>query len=98
MTPPRQAPVSGGGRLQRTFPALQSPTYRRFLLASMIATVGGFMQQTAQGWLVLDLTNSEALLGLAGAVAGLPTLFLAIFAGVLADRLDRRRLLILTNA
>jgi MFS family permease len=64
----------------------------------MIATVGGFMQQTAQGWLVLVLTNSPALLGLAGAVAGLPTLFLAIVAGVLADRLDRRRLLIATNA
>ena len=85
-------------RLGTAFPALRSPVYRRFLLGSMIATVGGFMQQTAQGWLVLEKTNSEALLGLAGAVAGLPTLFLAIVAGVLADRLDRRRLLILTNA
>lgn len=85
-------------RLRIAFPALRSPVYRRFLLGSMIATVGGFMQQTAQGWLVLELTDSEALLGLAGAVAGLPTLFLAIVAGVLADRLDRRRLLILTNA
>ena len=63
----------------------------------MVLTVGGFMQQTAQGWLVLDLTNSAALLGLAGAVAGLPTLFLSVFAGVLADRLDRRRLMIITN-
>ena len=72
--------------------------YRRFLLGSMIATVGGFMQQTAQGWLVLELTNSPALLGLAGAVAGLPTLFLAVVAGVLADRLDRRKLLVATNA
>ncbi len=63
----------------------------------MITTVGGFMQATAQGWLVLELTNSPALLGLAGAVAGIPVLFLAIVAGVLADRLDRRRLLIATN-
>jgi MFS family permease len=84
-------------RIGAAFPALHSPIYRRFLLASMITTIGGFMQQTAQGWLVLDLTNSEALLGLAGAVAGLPTLFLAAFAGVLADRMDRRRLLMLTN-
>jgi MFS family permease len=84
-------------RVGAAFPALQSPIYRRFLLASMITTVGGFMQQTAQGWLVLDITNSEALLGLAGAVAGLPTLFLAAFAGVLADRMDRRRLLMVTN-
>lgn len=63
----------------------------------MVATVGSFMQATAQGWLVLELTNSPALLGLAGSVAGLPTLFLAIVAGVLADRVDRRRLLIVTN-
>jgi MFS family permease len=52
------------------------------------------MQATAQGWLVLQLTNSPALLGLVGAVAGVPTLFLAAVAGVLADRMDRRRLLV----
>lgn len=51
------------------------------------------MQATSQGWLVLQLTNSPGLLGLVGAIAGLPTLFLAVVAGVLADRLDRRRLL-----
>ncbi|MBI2780693.1 MAG: MFS transporter [Chloroflexi bacterium] len=85
-------------RILTTFPALASPVYRRFLLSSMIATTGAFMQQTVQGWLVLVLTNSPALLGLAGAIAGLPTLFLAVFAGVLADRVDRRRLLVVTNA
>jgi MFS family permease len=84
-------------RIQATFPALASPVYRRFLLSSMVGTTGSFMQATAQGWLVLVLTNSPALLGLAGAVAGLPTLFLAVFAGVLADRVDRRRLLVITN-
>jgi len=63
----------------------------------MVATLGGFMQATAQGWLVLELTNSPALLGLAGSVAGLPTLFLAVVAGVFADRVDRRRLLVLAN-
>jgi MFS family permease len=63
----------------------------------MIATIGGFMQTTAQGWLVLQLTNSPGLLGLAGAAAGVPTLFLSVFAGVLVDRLDRRRLLVMTN-
>lgn len=75
------------------FPALASPVYRRFLLGSMLATLGAFMMATAQGWLVLELTNSPALLGLIGAIAGVPTLFLAVVAGVLADRLDRRRLL-----
>ena len=63
----------------------------------MVATVGGFMQATAQGWLVLEITNSPGLLGVVAAAAGLPTLFLAAVAGVLADRLDRRRLLVATN-
>ena len=76
------------------FPALASPVYRRFLSGSFLATLGAFMQATAQGWLVLQLTNSPALLGLVGAVAGVPTLFLAAVAGVLADRMDRRRLLV----
>lgn len=49
------------------------------------------------GWLVLDLTNSEASLGLAGAVSGFPTLFLAAFAGVLVDRMDRKLLLTAGN-
>ena len=85
------------GRIIESFPALGSPNYRRFLFASTILTVGSFMQQTAQGWLVLELTNSPGLLGLTGAVAGLPTLFLAAFAGVLVDRMDRKRLLVAGN-
>jgi MFS family permease len=85
------------GRIIESFPALGSPDFRRFLFASTILTVGSFMQQTAQGWLVLELTNSAALLGLTGAVAGLPTLFLAVFAGVLVDRMDRKRLLVAGN-
>lgn len=85
-------------RVSSAFPALAAPVFRRYLLAGTLLTIGGFMLQTAQGWLVLLLTNSPALLGLAGAVTGLPTLFLAPVAGVLADRLDRRRLLILTNS
>ncbi len=52
------------------------------------------MQTTAQGWLVLGLTNSAGLLGLTSAAANLPTLLLSLFAGVLADRVDRRRLLV----
>jgi MFS family permease len=52
------------------------------------------MQTTAQGWLVLGLTNSAGLLGLTGAAAGVPVLLLSLYAGVLADRVDQRRLLV----
>ena len=55
------------------------------------------MQATAQGWLVLTLTDSPGALGLTSAAATLPVLFLSIFAGVLADRIDRRRLLVATQ-
>jgi MFS family permease len=95
--PPTPESTGLRGRVLTTFPALAVPVYRRYLLAGACITIGGFMQQTAQGWLVLVLTNSPGLLGLAGAVAGLPTLFLAVVAGVVADRMDRRRLLIITN-
>ena len=55
------------------------------------------MQTTAQGWLVLELTDSPAMLGFTSAVGTAPTLVLSLFAGVLADRIDRRRLLVSTQ-
>lgn len=55
------------------------------------------MQSTAQGWLVVELTNSPALLGLTSAAGMAPTLLLSLFAGVVADRVDRRRLLVATQ-
>ncbi|MDQ2966586.1 MAG: MFS transporter, partial [Chloroflexota bacterium] len=78
-------------------PALASPVFRRFLVGAFVGTLGAWMQATAQGWLVLELTNSPALLGLTSAVANAPTLVLSVFAGVLADRVDRRRLLVATQ-
>jgi MFS family permease len=74
-------------------PALASPTFRRFLSAATVGSVGSWMQATAQGWLVLELTDSAAALGLVAALQALPTLLLSVVAGVIADRVDRRRLL-----
>jgi MFS family permease len=59
---------------------------------------GTFLQQTAIGWLVLQLTGSAASLGLVLAVGGVPSLLLGPWGGALADRLDLRRLLIVTQA
>jgi MFS family permease len=92
--PTRTDPPGLRARIRAAYPALDYPIYRRFLFAGALLTIGSFMQQTALGWLVLVLTNSPALLGLVGAVTGLPTLFLSAFAGVLADRIDRKRLLL----
>ncbi|MDP2350117.1 MAG: MFS transporter [Chloroflexota bacterium] len=82
-----------GGRITRHLPALGSPVFRRFLTGAMIGSVGSWMQATAQGWLVLDITNSPAAMGLVSALQSLPILVLSAFAGVIADRMDRRRLL-----
>lgn len=81
---------AAAGRL----PALASPVYRTFLTAAFIGNIGAWMGTTAQGWLVLGLTDSAAALGLASAASTAPTLFLSLLAGVLADRLDRRRILV----
>ena len=63
----------------------------------MVGSVGSWMQATAQGWLVLDLTDSPAALGLVSALQTLPILFLSVIAGVVADRVDKRRLLASTQ-
>jgi MFS family permease len=81
-------------RLTTRLPALASPVYRRFIGGAFVGNVGAWMQATAQGWLVLGLTNSPGLLGLTSAAQTAPVLLLSMVAGVLADRVDRRRLLV----
>lgn len=56
------------------------------------------MQSTAQGWLVLNLTNSELLLGVVTAVSSLPTFLFSLYAGAVADRADKRRIIVWANA
>lgn len=90
-------PATTPGRIAARLPALASPTFRRFIAAAMVGSIGSWMQQTAQGWLVLDLTDSPAALGLVSALATLPILLLSVVAGVVADRVDRRRLLASTQ-
>ena len=82
-----------GGRIGGRLPALDSPVYRRFLGTAFLGNVGVWMQVTAQGWLVLGLTDSAAALGVASAAGIAPVLVLSLLGGVLADRVDRRRIL-----
>jgi MFS family permease len=85
--------TASAGRL----PALASPTYRIFLGGTFISNVGSWMQVTALGWLVLRLTGSAGLLGLASFAGSAPALVLTLYAGVLADSIDQRRLLLATQ-
>ena len=78
----------------RTFESLQYSDFRYFLSGACLSNVGTWMQNVAQGWLVTQLTGSSFWVGMVGFAGGLPVLFLALPAGLLADRVDRRRLLI----
>jgi MFS family permease len=96
-TTPERPAATVGGRLTRRLPALAFPVFRRFLAAAMIGSMGSWMQATALGWLVLGLTNSPAALGVVSALQAMPILVLSAFAGVIADRVDRKRLLTWTQ-
>ncbi len=80
-----------------TYPALASPPYRIYLGSTVFSLTGMWMFSLAQGWLVLSLTNSALMLGLVGAFWAVPNLLLSLIGGVVADRMDRRRLLLVTR-
>ncbi len=77
--------------------ALAVPDFRALWLGSLVSNIGTWMQQIGSGWLVLQLTNSPFWLGLVSFAAALPILAFSLPAGVLADRVDRRRLLFATQ-
>lgn len=77
--------------------ALRSRNYRLFLAGQGVSLVGTWMQHVAMSWLVYRLTGSALLLGVVGFTGQIPTLFISPVAGVLADRWDRRRLLLATQ-
>lgn len=81
----------------RTFDSLRVRNYRLFFSGQVVSWTGTWVQWIAQGWLVLQLTGSGLGLGLITALQWLPVLLLGAWAGVIADRFDKRRILIMTN-
>jgi MFS family permease len=84
--------VMRAGRV--TFAALAVPNYRRYYSGQSISLIGTWMQMTAQSWLVYTLTHSGTMLGVIIALQTLPVLVLGPYGGVVADRVDKRRLMI----
>jgi MFS family permease len=84
--------VRRAGRM--TFAALAVPNYRRYYGGQAISMIGTWMQMTAQSWLVLSLTHSSTALGLVVALQTIPVLLLAPYGGVIADRVDKRRMMV----
>jgi MFS family permease len=76
---------------------LRQGPFRRYILGSLVSDSGTWMQMMAQSWVMSGLTNKAIMLGLVNFAAGLPALVLAPTAGSLADRLDKRKILIATQ-
>lgn len=80
-----------------TFSSLALPQFRFLLAGTALSQVAGWMEEVSRGWLVLQLTHSPFQLGLFGFIRGFSQLLVSPAAGVLADRLDRRRLAAITQ-
>ena len=98
MTRPETAgPVAARRRMPsrgQTFSSMSNPNFRRYIYGQGVSVVGTWMQIIAQGWLVLQLTGSGTAIGVVVALQTLPMLLLGPYGGVIADRVDKRRLMI----
>jgi MFS family permease len=91
------APFGGQIDWRHTFACLRYPNFRLWFYGQMVSLFGTWMQMTAQGFLVFQLTKSPAYLGYVAFASGVPTWLLMLYGGVLSDRVPRRALLIATQ-
>lgn len=84
--------------LYASFEPLRQRNFAIYLSGQAVSLIGTWLQITAQGWVVWELSHSEASLGIVASFSSLPLLFFGPFAGTIADRFDRRKLLIATQA
>ncbi len=89
--------LDAAGVVRARFPALLSRNFRLYWAGQAISLIGTWMQVVAVSWLVWRLTHSPFLLGLVSAIGMFPILVLTLFAGVVADRVARRRLILITQ-
>jgi len=82
----------------RTFSSLRIRNFRIYVAAQVGSSIGSWIQITAENWLVLQLTDSGLALGITNALQFGPLVFFGLYGGVIADRFDRRRLLIATQS
>ncbi len=78
--------------------ALQHPDFRNFWMGNFLSNIGTWMQNVAEGWLVLQLSNSAFWLGMVGFAATFPVTVFTIFGGVVADRVNKKRLIFVSQS
>ena len=89
--------VVGELMLRQTFSALRHRNFRLFFSGQLVSLIGTWMQNTAQGWLVYEITGSKWLLGLVTAVNSAPMLLFSTLGGSIADRYSKRTIVIWTQ-
>ena len=96
--PPEEPPprVEAGGALE-LLKVFRHRNYRLFFAGQLVSLMGSWITTVAQGWLVYRLSHSPFYLGLATFAGQVPVFFVAAFGGMIADRVDRRRLLVITQ-
>ena len=94
---PLAAPAGRRFSRQETFAALKYPNYRLWFYGQLVSLFGTWMQATALGYLVYQLTQSAVYLGYVSFASGIPTWLFTLYGGVIADRVPRRTLLIATQ-
>ena len=83
--------------LRRTFKAFQYRDFRLMWFGACTSSIGTWMQIVAQGWLIYRLSHSAFLLALDQFLAGLPIFLFSLIGGVVADRAERRKILLLSQ-
>src|SRR5258708_1461283 len=89
--------VFGRGLLRNTFASLRHRNFRLFFAGQLVSLTGTWMQNTAQGWLVYQVTGSKLMLGVVAAVGSTPMMLFSIWGGSVADRHPKRRILLCTQ-
>jgi len=89
--------TASGGRFSDSLRAFKHRNYRLFYAGQSVSLIGTWMQTIAQAWLVLELTDSEVALGIVTMMQFLPIMLLVLFAGVIADRVNKRDFLFATQ-
>jgi MFS family permease len=95
---PEEKPTTNGSRWREGLRALRHRNYRLFFAGQLISLIGTWMDQVAESWLVYRLSGSALLLGTVAFSSQIPVFLLAPIGGALADRLDRRKILICTQS
>jgi MFS family permease len=96
--PDDQPRVAFRSALRRTFGSLDTRNYRLYFTGNLVSHVGGWMQTMAEAWLVLTLTHSGVAVGATFACRFAPVLLFGLWGGTVADRFDRRRVLLVTQS